>query len=171
MLIMGIDPGTATTGYALLRAKNDKFEIIDFGIIKTEPKDENADRLCQICEDIEALVKEYKPDNAAIEELFFAKNVKTGIAVAQARGAMIATLTRLKVPIAEYKPVEVKSSICGNGQAEKSQVGRMVQMILGLSAPITPDDASDAIAIAITHANSYNFREQTRDNRDLYKSR
>ena len=165
MRILGIDPGTATTGYALVKSVGEGFESIDFGIIKTEPHEDNATRLAQICEDLEALVKEYKPDLAAIEELFFVKNVKTGIQVAQARGAMIATLTRLKVPIAEYKPVEVKSAITGNGQAEKQQVQKMVQLILNLESPPKPDDAADAIAIAICHLNSYNLMEKTKDSR------
>lgn len=153
MLILGIDPGTATTGYALLRTEGDVFDVIDFGVIKTSAGEKNADRLHQICEDIESLVLKYKPDQAAIEEIFFVKNVKTGIKVAQARGAIIATLTRLGIEVHEYKPVEIKSAICGNGQAEKSQVQRMVQIILKLSTLPEPDDAADALAIAICHAN------------------
>ncbi len=163
LLILGIDPGTATTGYAILKAEGDDLEVIDFGIIETAAGTPNAERLHQICEDIEELATTHKPDQAAIEELFFAKNVKTGISVAQARGAIIATLTRLKIPVAEYKPVEIKSSICGNGQAEKSQIQRMVQMILKLDSLPKPDDAADAIAIAITHANSYNLNEQIKN--------
>ena len=154
MLILGIDPGTATTGYALLNAEGDVFDVVDFGVIKTKPSEENATRLHQICEDVESLVLKYKPDQSAIEEIFFAKNVKTGIKVAQARGAIIATLTRLGVEVHEYKPVEIKSAICGNGQAEKSQIQRMVQIILNLSTIPEPDDAADALAIAICHANS-----------------
>ena len=99
-------------------------------------------------------MKEHKPDEAAVEEIFFAKNVKTGIKVAQARGAIIATLTRLGVKVHEYKPVEIKSAICGNGQAEKEQIQKMVQIILELSELPTPDDAADALAIAICHANT-----------------
>lgn len=160
MLILGIDPGTATTGYALINQKNEELDPIDFGIIQTKPRDDNATRLAQICEDIESLVKKHKPDEAAIEELFFVKNVKTGIKVAQARGAIIATLTRLKVPVSEYKPTEIKSAVTGNGQAEKQQIQKMVQLILELPSPPKPDDAADAIAIAICHLNSYNLRQQ-----------
>ncbi|MBU1019429.1 MAG: crossover junction endodeoxyribonuclease RuvC [Patescibacteria group bacterium] len=160
MLILGIDPGTATTGYALIKSENEELDPIDFGIIQTEPKYDNATRLAQICEDIEELVKRHQPDVAAIEELFFVKNITTGIKVAQARGAIIATLTRLKVPVSEYKPTEIKCAVTGNGQAEKQQVQKMVQLILHLPSPPKPDDAADAIAIAICHLNSYNLREQ-----------
>lgn len=165
MIVLGIDPGTATTGYALLKAEGEDLEVLDFGIIKTVPADDNATRLHQICEDIEELVKTHKPDQAAIEELFFVKNVKTGIKVAQARGAIIATLTRLKVPVADYKPVEIKSAVTGNGQADKQQVQKMTQIILNLPSLPTPDDAADAIAIAICHINSYNLNQQITDSK------
>jgi crossover junction endodeoxyribonuclease RuvC len=145
--ILGIDPGTATTGYAILQGT----ELLDFGIIKTEKTDSAPERLRQICTDIKSICKKYKPDCCAIEELFFVKNIKTGIAVAQARGAIIATVATLGIEIAEYKPVEIKSAITGNGQAEKSQVQKMVQIILGLKEIPQPDDAADAIAIALTH--------------------
>jgi len=145
--ILGIDPGTATTGYAILKGT----ELMDFGIIQTLKTDSAPERLRQICKDIRSICKKYKPDCCAIEELFFVKNIKTGIAVAQARGAIIATVATLGIEIAEYKPVEIKSAITGNGQAEKSQVQKMVQIILNLKEIPTPDDAADAIAIALTH--------------------
>ncbi|HAU39434.1 MAG: crossover junction endodeoxyribonuclease RuvC, crossover junction endodeoxyribonuclease RuvC [Candidatus Peregrinibacteria bacterium GW2011_GWF2_43_17] len=150
--ILGIDPGTATTGYAIIKYDGDNLDLIDFGIIKTSPADKNADRLKQICDDIETLIKKFKPNQSAIEEIFFTKNVKTGIKVAQARGAIIATLTKHNVEVSEYKPVEIKSAITGNGQADKKQVQKMVQIIMKMKMEPMQDDAADAIAIAITHA-------------------
>ena len=145
--ILGIDPGTPTTGFAIIQGEG----VLDFGIIQTLKTDSAPERLKQICNDIKTICKKYKPDCAAIEELFFVKNIKTGIGVAQARGAIIATLASLGVEIAEYKPVEIKSAITGNGQAEKLQIQKMVQLILKLDELPQPDDAADAIAIALTH--------------------
>ncbi len=159
MLILGIDPGTATTGYSLIESEGDNIRLLDFGIIKTQATTENAERLSQICADIEELVSTYHPDEAAIEDLFFSKNVKTAMKVAQARGAIIATLSKAKVKIHEYKPVEVKSAVTGNGRAEKMQIQKMTQIILGLKEIPKPDDAADAIAIAICHINSRKFNE------------
>lgn len=153
--ILGIDPGIATTGYALLKGT----ELIDFGIIKTEKTDSAPERLKQICANIKSICKKYKPDYCAIEEIFFVKNIKTGIAVIQARGAIIATVATLGIGIAEYKPVEIKSAITGNGQAEKSQVQKMVQIILGLKEIPQPDDAADAIAIALTHQQTWKIKQ------------
>lgn len=150
--ILGIDPGTATTGYAIIKYDGEHLNLIDFGIIKTDPSDKNTDRLKQICGDIETLIKRFKPDQAAIEEIFFTKNVKTGIKVAQARGAIIAILAKHKIEVHEYKPVEIKSAITSNGQADKKQVQKMVQLILKIKNQPLQDDAADAIAIAITHA-------------------
>jgi len=150
--ILGIDPGTATTGYAIIKYDGDNLDLVDFGIIKTSPTDKNAERLKQICDDIETLIKKFKPDKSAIEELFFTKNVKTGIKVAQARGAIIATLTKHKIEVNEYKPVEIKSAITGNGQADKKQIQKMVQIIMKMNEAPKQDDSADAIAIAITDA-------------------
>jgi crossover junction endodeoxyribonuclease RuvC len=155
MLTLGIDPGTATTGFGLITEKNRKLSFIDHGIISTSPKDLSQDRLKIIYKGLKDLLVQYKPKAVAIEQLFFGKNTKTAIAVGQARGIALLTAAEMGVPVAEYTPLQVKLAITGYGKADKKQVQAMVKTLLKLSFVPKPDDASDALAIAICHLHSY----------------
>jgi crossover junction endodeoxyribonuclease RuvC len=156
MIILGIDPGIATVGWGALKYEGSKFAPLGFGIIKTEAGKTLQSRLVSVAAGIERLIAKYKPDDAAIEELFFNTNQKTGIAVAQARGVIMLSCARCGLHIAEYTPLQVKQAVVGYGRAEKSQVIAMVTAILGLPKPPHPDDAADALALAICHAHSSN---------------
>lgn len=151
MLSLGIDPGTATVGFGLVRERPDgTLEAIDYGVITTPSTLRMADRLRLIHDGLEAIIALHKPDRAAVEEMFFGKNVTTAITVAQGRGAILLTLNEANLPIYEYKPNFVKQAISGYGGAGKSQIQEMVRMLLNLEVIPRPDDAADALAIAIT---------------------
>jgi crossover junction endodeoxyribonuclease RuvC len=152
MLILGLDPGTATVGYAILEKEKNKMRSVKYGCIRTCAGDPAGDRLVCIEKELIKIVKEYQPNEAAIEKLFFMKNLKTAIAVSQARGVMMLALAKKKLPTFEYTPLQVKLTVTGYGQAPKLQVQRMVKGILGLKELPQPDDAADALAIAICHA-------------------
>lgn len=154
MKVLGIDPGTATVGWAVMEESNGILKALAYGHISTSPKSEEAARLLEISGDLEGVIKKYRPQESAVEKLFFFKNQKTIIEVGQARGAILLTLSKNKVKIASYTPLQVKQAITGYGKAEKKQVQLMVKNILGLKAIPKPDDAADAIAIAICHINS-----------------
>lgn len=155
MRILGIDPGTAITGFGVIDFLGNKFSVVHYGCIRT-PAGQALDlRLCHVFEQLGLLLEEYRPDQFAIEELFFNKNVKTALAVGHSRGvAMLAAALR-KVPVFEYTPLQVKQAVVGYGRAEKAQVQFMVKTILGLEQVPKPDDVADALAIAICHAHSY----------------
>jgi len=157
MLILGLDPGTATTGYGLVRETDDGLAAVDYGVITTTPAAVMPDRLLHIYEKITALIQKYQPQQIAIEQLFFGKNVTTGITVAQARGVMLLAAAQHQLSIYEYKPMQVKLSISGYGGADKIQMQVMIQQLLNLDSPPRPDDAADALAVAITHLNSTRF--------------
>src|SRR5215475_1428088 len=157
-LALGIDPGTATTGYGLVRLERDGSLIpVSYGIIST-PKDATASaRLEMLYDQLSDLLKKQKPDTAAVEKLFFARNVTTGIAVGQARGVVLLCLQQAGVETFEYTPKEVKQAVAGYGSAEKRQVQEMVRALLQLDSIPRPDDAADALAIAITHLNTKRY--------------
>lgn len=151
MLSLGIDPGTAIVGYGLVRELYDgALQPVDFGVIRTPAKTPMWERLEIIHEELTGIIRKYEPDRAGVEVLFFGKNVTTGITVAQARGVILLTLQQARIPIREYKPNEVKQSMTGYGAADKSQMQEMTRMMLGLEDIPKPDDAADALAIAIT---------------------
>jgi crossover junction endodeoxyribonuclease RuvC len=154
MLVLGIDPGLATTGYGLTLGDGQRLELVAYGTIRTPPKTPTAERLMLLHDGLAAILAQYHPDEAAVEELFFSTNARTAIAVGQARGVVILTLAEAGLSIAEYTPLEVKQAITGYGQADKTQVQQMVRLLLGLSVPPQPDDAADALAISICHHNS-----------------
>jgi len=158
MVILGLDPGTATTGFGIVSYENDRFRLLDYGCITTPKTLSLADRLGQISSDLEEIVKESNPDEIAIEEIFFSKNIKTAIHVAHARGALMQKLSSEGYVINEYKPQQIKEAVCGYGKAEKIQVQKMVQLILEMDEMPRPDDAADALAIAICHGNSMKLR-------------
>lgn len=153
MIIVGFDPGLATLGYGVIKKEHKKKpEMVDYGIIST-PKDMNLpDRLTLIEKGVRQVIEKFKPDEIAIEELFFAKNVKTGIAVAHARGVLLLTATKECCKIFEYTPLQIKQALTGYGRADKPQMQKMVKTLLGLKAIPRPDDAADALAVALTHA-------------------
>ncbi|MBW4060972.1 crossover junction endodeoxyribonuclease RuvC [Candidatus Saccharibacteria bacterium] len=155
MRIIGIDPGTATTGFGVIEAVGGNYKFIDAGVITTKPDISMPERLSQIYTDLTQLVNEVKPEAAAIELLFFGNNVTTAITVGQARGVALLVLHNYGLPIAEYNPMQIKVAITGYGAAKKPQIQEMVKMLLKLPQIPKPDDAADALAIAITHANSF----------------
>lgn len=151
MRILGIDPGTATVGWAVLEQIKGKTEPLAYGHISTSKDLPLQKRLQEIRDDIAAIVKEYQPDTAAMEELFFFNNQKTVISVAQSRGALLLTLADFGLTIAGYTPLQVKQALTGYGKADKQQVQRMAKEILHLKEIPKPDDVADAIAIALCH--------------------
>ena len=154
MIIMGIDPGLAIVGWAIIESARGKVSPIAYGAIRTPAHTDIEDRLLMIQNDLEQIIKKYSPDEMAVEELFFNTNITTGIAVAEARGVILCTAHRLGVKISEYTPLQVKQAVVGYGKAEKHQVIAMVTTILKLPSPPKPDDTADAVAIAICHAQS-----------------
>ncbi len=154
MLVLGIDPGTATTGFGLVESIGSRMKLVHYGTITTEAAAEMPERLCQISEQIDGIIKAYKPDVAAIEQIYYFKNAKTVITVAQSRGVIIMTAAKAGLDIAEYTPLQVKQSVVGYGKADKKQVQIMVQTLLKMEKLPRPDDAADALAIAISHIHS-----------------
>ncbi len=154
MVVFGIDPGYALTGYGVVEYKGNRFRVIDFGVVSTKPGVPMDRRLLQISEELEQLIAAAKPDAVAIEELFFSRNVTTAIAAAQGRGVAIVTAARAGIPVYEYTPMQVKQAVSGYGRADKKQVQEMVRILLALDAIPKPDDAADALAIAICHAHA-----------------
>ena len=153
MIIVGFDPGIATLGYGVINTdKRLKPQKVDYGIVST-PKDENlAVRLAMLEKGIKQIIDTFKPDEIAVEELFFAKNVKTGISVAHARGVILLTAIKECGKIFEYTPLQIKQALTGYGRAEKIQIQQMVKSMLSLKSIPRPDDAADALAVALTHA-------------------
>ncbi len=153
MIILGFDPGLATLGYGVISVDNKgKAEMVDYGIVST-PKDANLPtRLTMLEKGVLQIIDKFKPDEIAIEELFFAKNVKTGIAVAHARGVVLLTAVKNCSRIFEYTPLQIKQALTGYGRAEKVQIQQMVKTMLKLKGIPRPDDAADALAVALTHA-------------------
>ena len=154
MLILGIDPGYAIVGFGLVESSGPRQKLVACGAINTPAGVRLSARLWQIGTDLEELITQFKPDALAIEELFFNNNVTTGIGVAQARGVILMTAEKMGLPIYEYNPSQVKIAVVGYGKAEKKQVMDMTKRILGLSSVPKPDDAADAVAIALCHARS-----------------
>lgn len=164
MIILGIDPGTATTGYGVLRSENGKLTMIDNGCVLTDKELPMSERLVLLGEGIGRIIGEFSPEVMAIEELFYFKNKKTVISVGQARGVAVFVGRNAGLPIHEYTPLQVKQAVTGYGRAEKKQVQLMVKSILGLRDIPKPDDAADALAVAICCASSINFERKIQDN-------
>jgi crossover junction endodeoxyribonuclease RuvC len=156
MLVLGVDPGTATTGYGLVRESQDgTLCLVDFGVIDTPAGLEDEKRLLLLYQRLNELILLHTPDAGAVEKLFFRRNVTTAISVGQARGVVLLALAQQGIPVWEYTPMEVKQSVSGYGNAEKRQVQIMVQTLLGLQEYPKPDDAADALAVAICHIHHY----------------
>ncbi|MEE1224505.1 MAG: crossover junction endodeoxyribonuclease RuvC [Clostridia bacterium] len=154
MIIIGIDPGYAIVGVGVVEYVGNKFRTLEYNAITTPAGMNTVERLKKIYIEMTMYIDKYKPDAIAIEELFFNSNQKTAINVAQARGVLLVAAANKNVPICEYTPLQVKQSVTGYGRAEKKQIQQMVKMLLGLNAIPKPDDAADALAIAICHAHS-----------------
>lgn len=163
MVILGIDPGIAIVGYGIVEYKNNKFKVIDYGAVTTPANMPTDKRLALVYKGIDILVKNYNIDEVAIEELFFNKNVKTAITVAQARGVTMLACTHNGKPIYEYTPLQVKQGVVGYGRAQKIQVQQMVTSLLKLKEIPKPDDVADALAVAVCHAHA-NRLEKTLNN-------
>jgi crossover junction endodeoxyribonuclease RuvC len=160
-IVLGIDPGTAITGYGVVvQSARGDYGLLACGVIRTEAAQEMPLRLREIFLDVQGLIREFRPDEVAVEKLFFGRNVTTAIAVGQARGAILLAASLNDVPVAEYTPAEVKKAISGYGSAEKGQVQSMVQHLLGLPQPPQPDDAADGVAIAVCHLNTLVYQRQ-----------
>lgn len=154
MRILGIDPGIATVGFGVIDAERGTQKYVTCGVISTPAHTSLSSRLDQIYSDLESLFDAFHPDVISVEELFFNTNITTGIAVAHGRGVILLAAYRRGIPVFEYTPLQVKQSVVGYGRAEKRQVIDMVQRILRMPSPAKPDDASDALAMAICHARS-----------------
>jgi crossover junction endodeoxyribonuclease RuvC len=160
MLVIGIDPGTAATGYGLVREADDgSLQAIEHGVIVTSADLPMQDRLAKLYNELQDLLVLHQPDYSAVEKLFFQRNVRTAISVGQARGVVMLTLAQAQVNVAEYAPVEIKQAVAGYGGADKRQVSLMVSKLLNLEEVPKPDDAADALAIAICHCHSARMRQ------------
>ena len=160
MLILGIDPGFAIVGFGLVEADCGRQRLVQCGAITTPAGEPLPARLLRIADDMELLLEQFKPQAMAVEELFFNNNITTGIGVAQARGVILLAAERRNIPIYEYSPSQVKQAVVGYGKAEKRQVMDMTRRLLNLNAVPKPDDAADAVAIALCHARSFTSRLQ-----------
>ncbi|MEG0742353.1 MAG: crossover junction endodeoxyribonuclease RuvC [Clostridia bacterium] len=152
MVILGIDPGLATLGWGVIEAEHGKQRLVEYGCILTTPKQRLPERLKQISADMRTLLTRFHPEEIAFEELFFAKNVTTALTVGAARGVSIAVCAEYTEQLYEYTPMQVKQAVAGYGGADKRQVQQMVKLLLHMETIARPDDAADAIAIALTHA-------------------
>jgi crossover junction endodeoxyribonuclease RuvC len=154
MIILGIDPGLAIVGWGVVEYKGTKFRTVDYGAITTPKEMNTQQRLKRIYDELADIIRKYRPEQVAIEELFFNTNTTTGIRVSEARGVILLICEQAHMGIYEYTPLQVKQAVVGYGRADKKQVITMVTMLLGLSEPPKPDDTADALAIAICHAHS-----------------
>jgi crossover junction endodeoxyribonuclease RuvC len=152
--VLGIDPGTAITGYGIIEGEGDSLVLVTYGAITTPANQPLPQRLQQIYRQLQALIAEWHPESAAVEELFFSKNARTALVVGHARGVALLAITDAGLLIQEYKPAEVKQAVAGYGGAPKDQVQGMVQLLLGMEDIPRPDDAADALAVAICHFHS-----------------
>jgi len=154
MIILGIDPGTATTGFSVIKSEKGKQELLDVGVVFTSKGLGSETRLKNLFDGLTKIIKKWKPDEMAVELLFFNSNAKTVLAVGEAKGVVKLAGAKSRLPVFEYTPLQVKMALTGYGRAEKTQVGKMVQMAFKLKSIPKPDDAADAVAIALCHCYS-----------------
>src|SRR5919199_2818298 len=153
VITLGIDPGTANTGYGVVARRGGRLVALDGGVIETSPRSQPTARLAAIHARVRALIAEHEPDAVAVEDLYFGTNARSAFAVGQARGVVLLAAGQRAIPCAAYTPQQVKGAVCGSGRADKGQVQRMVQTLLALPELPRPDHAADALAVAICHAN------------------
>jgi len=158
-IILGLDPGYGITGYGVIKKEGSSLKCLDYGVIRTFKGEEFPQRLKVINLELKQIIKKYKPDLVGIEDLFFYKNVTTAMKVSQARGVLMLTAVLAGIPIVEFTPLQVKQAISSYGRASKAQVQQMVKVFLGLKEIPRPDDAADALAVAICSANSVNYKK------------
>jgi crossover junction endodeoxyribonuclease RuvC len=159
MIVLGVDPGTAITGFGIIEEKEDQtLKVLDSGAIRTSSSLADWDRLQILYQKIREIILLHHPDCGAVEKLFFQQNVSTAISVGQARGVILLAMAQNGLQVGEYTPLEVKQAVVGYGRAEKSQVQRMVTTLLALEITPSPDDVADALAVAICHLNSYKLK-------------
>jgi crossover junction endodeoxyribonuclease RuvC len=152
MRIIGIDPGTASVGFGIIDEEDGRLNVVKYGVIRTQPKDGDASKRLQIIyRELNEILNTYRPDAAAVEELFFGRNISTAIQVGQARGVLLLALANSQITVAEYSPPKIKEAVSGYGNASKEQVQYMVQNLLDLEEQPKPDDAADGLAVALTH--------------------
>ncbi len=154
MIIMGIDPGFAIMGYGIVSYQGNRFQLMDYGVVTTPADMPLCGRLLMLEEGLAGLVGMYRPDAVSVEDLFFNSNAKTALKVGQGRGVALLCAARAGIPVFEYTPLQVKQAVTGYGRADKKQVQQMIKVLLNLSAIPKPDDAADALAVAICHAHS-----------------
>lgn len=164
MIILGIDPGIAIMGYGIIEFKENKVKVLENGVVTTSSKTKTGRRLELLYDNLHQIIKEFKPDEFAIEELFFNSNVKTAITVGHARGVQVLCAQQHMLPIYEYTPLQIKQAITGYGRASKSQMQLTVTRLLNLKEMPKPDDAADALSVALCHALSQRFKERFRLN-------
>lgn len=165
MITLGIDPGTAITGYGIIKEDQDgSLKVLEFGVIRTSAQSSSPERLVQLYHKIKQLILLHRPETGAVEKLFFERNVRTALNVGQARGVTLLAMSESGLPIGEYTPLEVKQAVAGYGGADKNQVQQMVRTILSLAEIPRPDDAADALAVAICHIHSAKMRQLIQDN-------
>lgn len=160
MTILGIDPGLATLGWGVVEQAGSRLRLVQYGVLSTRPGVPMPHRLRSIYIGMQQLIETYRPDDIAFEELFFSKNVTTGMAVSAARGVALVAAAEKTDNLYEYTPMQIKQAVVGYGKAEKQQVQQMVRMLLGMKEIARPDDAADALAVAITHAHTGTARAQ-----------
>ncbi len=159
MRILGIDPGTATTGYGLIEEDDQgQLKVVEYGVILTPAGMPSPERLLLVYQQLSAYILLHQPDSAAVEKLFFQRNVSSALAVGQSRGVVLMTFAQAGIPVAEYTPNEVKQAVTGYGAADKKQIQQMVKLLLNLPEVPHPDDAADALAIAICHASTARWK-------------
>lgn len=164
MRILGIDPGIAIMGYGVIEFKENKIKVLENGVVTTSSKTKTGKRLELLYDNLHEIIEEFKPDEFAIEELFFNANVKTAIIVGHARGIQVLCAQQKGLPIYEYTPLQIKQAITGYGRASKSQMQLTITQLLNLKAVPKPDDAADALSVALCHVLSQRFKERYRLN-------
>jgi len=164
MVVIGLDPGSAITGYGILNEREDQtLSVIAYGVLRTSADASAAERLQALYDQIKQILVLQRPDQAAVENLFFQRNVRTAFSVGQARGVLLLALAQAGISVAEYNPLDVKLAVAGYGKADKNQVQQMVKMLLGLKEIPRPDDAADALAVAICHIHSRKLKQMQAD--------
>ncbi len=162
MIIIGIDPGTAITGYGIIEKDKKYLKCLEYGCIRTEPTLPQGERLKKINSELNKLIRKHRPEVMAVENIYFFKNLKTAMPVSQSKGIILFTAAKKKIPVYEFTPLQVKMTVTGFGRASKKQVQEMIKVIFKLEKIPKPDDAADALGIAICCANALNYKESIR---------